>query len=170
MSLIYKIIGLTCVLGFISCEKQIIDRQIEVGNYIYEIDTVTVYTNSSEKTKQKSGTQFNRIVYSDIFRKGISARTLTDLDELRLAIGDNGTFNLLLIRSYLANPEAELPTNSEMENNPTEFINSTYKRLLLRNPTPYELAFMQQFIEDTPSLTVRQVYEGFIRSNEYAFY
>ena len=143
-------------------------------SYIYEVNEVTVSNSSSSssnaKTKEKRPEQFIAVLYSNIFKKPISPNHLVDLTELIQSIGDQQVAFETIISQFLCDEDAQIPSNAEMRNNIPAFVNATYKRFYVREPTNAERAYFVNFIESYPNLTPINIYFSFAISNEYYFY
>ena len=156
-------------LLFQACKQEVEEKQV-YDNIIYQVDTQKVYSSSAEKVKQKSQTQYISIMYSDLYNKNISSGDLSELAELSLALGDKTMANELTLSHYLKDNSVDIPSNSEMRADVGKFIEITYLRLFQRNPTPYEKIYLNDVIENDPSLTVVDIYTAFILSDEYYYY
>ncbi len=157
-----------CILSG-SCKKDI-SQQVIYDNVIYEITPVSVYANNAEKTKQKSAEHFISILYSNLTDKSIPADDLGNLAELALSVGDKELMNRVLLENMLADPQISIPSNEEMRSNITAFVNGTYLKFYLRNPTAYEAYYFQDLINHDSTITSEMVYAAFAQSNEYLFY
>lgn len=172
MNYIYKAcLGIAIMLLLASCKKEIntIESTI-VDNYIYETGTEEVYQSNAEKDKQKTANQYISILYANLYRTAINQQELTDLSEVRLAMGDKQLADEMFIDAYVADPLVQIPTDSEMRMDVGLFVEETYLRFYLRLPTPYEKVFLTNMINDDPDLTPELVYTAFANSNEYKFY
>jgi hypothetical protein len=168
----HSILLLTSLVFLLSsCEKrtQIIHQKI-VDNIIYEVGGEVIYQDNSEKNKQKSNTQYISILYANLFQTPISTSNLTNLSEVRTAVGDKQLIDELIINDYLNDPNVQIPTNQEMRNDIDQFVENTYVRFFLRLPDAYERYFLKNAIENDPELTPELIYSAFATSNEYKFY
>lgn len=157
------------LFGMTACKKTKIEETV-YDNVLYRVDTVPLYFSNSEKVKQKSTIQYISILYADLFGTGISNTELADLSELNLAIGDKSMANELLLSHYLNDPDVKVPTNAAMRGDIEKFVEDTYLRFYLRNPTPYEKHYMMQLIKEDQGLSPAQIFTAFALSNEYYFY
>ncbi len=165
----FLIISLIFVLS--SCKKntQIINQKI-VDNVIYEVRNEVIYQDNSEKTKQKSNTQYISILYANLFQTPISTSDLTDLSEVRTAVGDKQLVDELIINNSINDNNVQIPTDQTMRNDIDQFITDTYVRFFLRLPNAYEKHFLKNTIENDADLTPALIYSAFATSNEYKFY
>lgn len=165
----FLIIGLVFV--FSSCKRntQVINQKI-VDNVIYEVGDEVIYQDNSEKNKQKSNTQYVSILYANLFQTPISNSDLTDLSEVRTAVGDKQLIDELIINNYVNDNDVQIPTNQTMRNDIDQFVEDTYVRFFLRLPNAYERHFLKNTIENDPDLTPALIYSAFATSNEYKFY
>jgi hypothetical protein len=167
--------GFKCLLfavGLISlgsCVKRV-EEKLVYDNVFLQMDTVAVYQTAAEKVKQKTALQYLSIMYADFFNQAIPSNELNRLDELSLAFGDKGLINEMYLRRYLVQPGVQLPAEEEMRSDVPNFINETYIRFYLRNPTAYEFRFLKDQIENDEGLTPSLIFTSFALSNEYYFY
>lgn len=160
---------LSTVCLIFSCVKRI-EEKVVYDNIYYQMDTVPVYQTAAQKVKQKTALQYLSIMYADFFNKAIPSSELNDLDELSLAFGDKGLMNELYLSKYLRRGDVQIPTNSEMRSDVDAFIDETYIRFYLRNPTAYERRYLTDLIENDTDLTPALIYTSFALANEYYFY
>lgn len=163
------ILGLILLGTACKTEVEIINRPV-VDNIIYEVGGEVIYQDNSEKTKEKTNTQYVSILYANLFQTSISSSNLTDLSEIRTAVGDKQAIDELIINSYVNNPSVNIPTNQEMRNDIEAFVEQTYVRFFLRLPDAYERHFLKNTIQDDTGLTPDLIYSAFATSNEYKFY
>ncbi len=156
-------------VSIVGC-KQRVEEQVHYGNVLYGIDTVTLYSSSTQKTRLKSPTQFYAILYSDVFRKALPSTELYDLQEASLSIGDKLLMNQMMVSSYINAPEALLPTAGEMRADITAFVQDTYIRFYQRNPSAVEAEYLKNLIERDPGISPKAIYTSFALSNEYLYY
>jgi hypothetical protein len=164
----YIIIMLAVSLAF-SCVKRI-EEKVVYDNVYYQMDTVAVYQTAAQKVKQKTALQYLSIMYADFFNKAIPSSELNDLDELSLAFGDKGLMNELYLSKYLRRGDVQIPSDVEMRADVDAFIDDTYIRFYLRNPTAYERRFLTDLIETDADLTPALIFTSFALANEYYFY
>ena len=162
---------ISLVFFFASCKKntQVINQKV-VDNVIYEVGNEVIYQDNSEKNKQKSNTQYISILYANLFQTPISTSNLTDLSEVRTAVGDKQLVDELIINNYINDSNVQIPTNQTMRNDMDQFVEDTYVRFFLRLPNAYERHFLKNMIENDPDLTPDLIYSAFATSNEYKFY
>ena len=70
----------------------------------------------------------------------------------------------------LNDPLAQIPSDSILTTGTDAFITETFNLFLTRNPSEAELWYIRELIGDNPSLTVKEIYYGFITSEEYKYY
>jgi len=150
--------------------ETLIIRETEVDNYIYGVDGETIYTSNVEKTLQKSSDQYLSILYANLFQTPIPANILASTGEIRLATGDKQLADELILNALVNGGAALIPSNQAMRADVEGFIEATYRRFFLRNPSPYELYELKVLIEGDPELTPELIYQAFALSNEYKFY
>ncbi len=166
---LFIIIGLTLFVS--SCKKQIVEEVI-YDNIIYQIDTVPVYQSNTEKDRLKTPIQYISSLYSNLAFSSIPTTILDNLVVFRLSIGDKTLVNELILNAMLEDPlvTAMFPTNAEMRDDVDAFIDESYLRFYLRNPTAYEKYSLNNIIENDEDITVTDVFRAFLLSNEYMFY
>ena len=152
-------------------EEQII-ADITIENVIYGINDVPIYSSNAQKNKQKTSAQYLSTVYSDLFQTTIPGNDLVNLSGLLRASGDKIMMSELIINNFLNEQIVQgfLPTQTEMNNDIDGFINDTYIRFYLREPTELEKHLLKTIIEQDIAITPEMVYLAFSSSNEYWFY
>ncbi|MBK7568368.1 MAG: hypothetical protein IPI31_11155 [Bacteroidetes bacterium] len=168
----YFIFSILGIIFFISsCKKEIVEEVI-YDNIIYQIDTVPVYQSNTEKDRLKTPIQYISSLYSNLAFSSIPTTILDNLVIYRLSIGDKTLVNELILNAMLEDPAvtAMFPTNAEMRDDIDAFINESYLRFYLRNPTAYEKYSLHNIIENDEDITVTDVFRAFLLSNEYMFY
>ncbi len=161
-----------CIVGlFSACRKktEVIKTQV-IDNVIYEVGGTAVYQDNSEKNKQKTNTQFISILHANLFQTSISTSDLTNLSEVRTAIGDKQLADELIINNNVHSSNVQIPTNQVMRADIDDFVEATYLRFFLRKPNAYEKYYLRQAIENDPQLTPELIYTSFSISNEYKYY
>lgn len=154
-----------------SCKKEVVEEVI-YDNIIYQIDTVPVYQSNTEKDRLKTPIQYISSLYSNLAFSSIPTTILDNLVVYRLSIGDKTLVNELILNAMLEDPAvtAMFPTNAEMRDDIDAFIEESYLRFYLRNPTAYEKYSLFTIIENDEDITVTDVFRAFLLSNEYMFY
>ena len=150
------------VVFFASCEKE--------SDIIYGVNDVEVTRPTGAKGSQKSLTEFISIAYADIFEANISQDQLIGLSTPYAGFGDLKYIEDLIIRNFLNNPNAQVPTSQSMRNDVNRFVTETYQRFYNRNPNEYELWFMKNLVDDNADITPELVYYSMMTSNEYRYY
>lgn len=154
-----------------SCKKDIIE-EVVYDNIIYQVDTVPVYQSNGEKDRLKTPLQYISSLYSNLYYASIPSNLLDNLVIYRLSIGDKTLINELILNAFLKDPivAAGMPTDDQMFADVDAFIQESYLRFYLRNPTEYEKYGMANIIENDPDITVIDIYRAFLLSNEYMYY
>ena len=160
---------LASTLLLFGCKKEV-EETIVYSNVIYGIEDITIYNSNAEKTKQKSPELLLSIMYSDIFNQGITTTKLLEIAELSVSNGDKTMFTEMIFSQFLADPTANVPTNTQMRADVDDFVSYSYVQFFQRLPSKYERRFMTNLITDDPTITVENVYSAFVLSNEYYFY
>ncbi len=160
---------LLIVAAFAACKKTIVQDKV-YDNVIYDVGKTAIYQSASQKTRQKTATQFTSILYADLFQQQIPSNELNDLSVLFLANGDKGMINEMLVNNYMQSPNVKIPTNAAMRADVDKFIDNTFIRFYLRNPTAYEKYYLKNLIQNDASITPQLVYSSFVLGDEYWFY
>jgi hypothetical protein len=147
-----------------SCTKEIEKQQR------YELEDVSIRQFQSDKSIAKTDLEFLSVAYSDIFGQTIPANELRILSETYNSSGDKNAIINLIIRNFVNRQGAQVPTLFDMKDNPTKFINDTYKKFYVRQPTALEQKFWMDAIAQQETLTPHVIYYSFLVSNEYRFY
>jgi hypothetical protein len=138
--------------------------------YVYEVETLSLNQEIASKTRLKNSSKFIATAYSDIFGVAISP---TQLDEISLtyeSFGDSKIIEDMVIRNFLNQNNAQIPTSTIMRSDIEKFIKETYQRFFTRQPTALEVYKWKNAIESNPNLSSELVYYGFLTSDEYRYY
>lgn len=159
------------IVSIVSCKK-VTTQEVIYDNIIYEIDSVPIYSNASEKDRLKTPLQYIASLYSHLYFSSIPANELDKLVLYRLSIGDKQLVNEMILNAMLKDPVvlAFIPTDEEMRADIDEFIEQTYLRFFLRLPNEYEKFTLRQMIVEDIDLNPINIYRAFLLSNEYMFY
>ena len=160
---------LVLITVFAACKKTVIQDHV-YDNVIYDVGKTVVYQSSAQKTRQKTPTQFISILYSDLFQNSIPNNQLNDLSVMFLANGDKNMITEMLVSNYMNTTGVKLPTNTAMRADLDKFIDATFIRFYLRNPTAYEKYYLKNMIRNDANITPELVYSSFVLSVEYWFY
>ncbi len=159
------------LLVFSSCKKETqINKQPIVDNYIYNVDGEVLYQSNAEKVKEKTAEQYLSILYSNLYKKSVPQSDLNALAEVRLALGDKQMADELILNGFVNSPDVSVPSDAEMRADIEGFIQQTFIRFFLREPTPYETFEIKKAIEEDSELSPILIYQSFALSNEYKFY
>jgi hypothetical protein len=155
---------LLLIFGFsvLSCKKE---KQI-----IYGVEDVEVKKDGANKQYLKSTIEFISIAYSDIFNSTIPQNKLADLNLAYLAFGDKKLIESIIIKNFLKQNGASIPSNTEMRADIKKFIRNTYRKFYNRNPDEYEEWYLEGIIKDDSQITSEIIYFAFLTSNEYRYY
>jgi hypothetical protein len=166
-----KFILIALCASLVACKKEINSTNTTVvDNYIYEVNPQEIYQSNADKDKQKTSNQYISILYSNLFQTAIPLQEITDLSQIRLAIGDKQIADELILNGFANAPNIQIPSNSQMRADVELFIEQTYLRFYLRKPTAYENLQLKQLINEDPDLTPQHIYQSFALSNEYKYY
>jgi hypothetical protein len=168
---IYTYSLIVCCISFYACKKDI-TQTVVYDNIIYNVDTVPVYSSNAEKDRLKTPLQYISSLYSNLYFSSIPGNALDNLVTYRQSIGDKTLINEMILNAMLQDEsvQASIPTNTDMRADIDAFIDETYLRFYLRNPTEYEKYGLRNLIETDVSMTPTDIYRAFLLSNEYQFY
>lgn len=138
--------------------------------YIYELKDVNIRQDQANKKFSKSDIEFISVVYSDLFNKTISTDEINKLLPLYTANGDKQTIMDMVIRTFLSNPNVVVPSSVDMRADVNRFVEESYKKFYLREPTAYERHYFTEMINKNQQITPAMVYYSFLTSKEYKFY
>ncbi|MFK7924216.1 MAG: hypothetical protein AB8H47_19815 [Bacteroidia bacterium] len=138
--------------------------------YLYEVNTVDVLASNDHKSRQKSEDQYLATLYTNLYQQSISGNKLAEMREVIASLGDKDLGKQMLTSKLLNDPEAVIPTNIEMRADLDGFIQDTYRRFLVREPSIAELTYLKNILIKNPQLTPDMIYLSFTLSKEYQFY
>lgn len=147
----------------ISCTKEKQKNQ-------YGVISKNIYSTEISKTKLKTEAQYLSILNTDLTQKPISPFKLNRSIRVLESFGDRETANEIIISNLMNDLELDIPTNTYMRQNLDQFIQETYNKFFIRNPSEAEKEYFKNFIESNPKITVEMVYTSFASSQEYMFY
>lgn len=137
------------LLGFIlmagGCKKE--------NLYIYEVNDIEITTPGSEKPNIKTDEEFISIAYTDIFGATIPNPDLEDLQLAYSGYGDKRMIIDMIIRNFLNDPAASIPTTAEMQADPVTFVEETFRKFLVRDPNEFEKWYYVDLIEADDTVT-----------------
>lgn len=146
----------------VSCKRQQINE--------YNINPVVVNQDGANKENLKTADQFITLLYTDLYASSISYSELNKLQRLLESFGDKNVIIERIAQNMLNDPLAQIPSDSILTTGTDAFITETFNLFLTRNPSEAELWYIRELIRDNPSLTVKEIYYGFITSEEYKYY
>ena len=160
---VYKIIlGLLIIIGMVSCQSD--------NSYLYEVNAIELASSNSGKIKPKTTDQYISILYANLFQKALSANELVEIRRLIESIGDKELAHELIISNFMNRPGVIIPSDEDMRGDIDTFLDETYRRFYVREPTEAEKAFLKNMIQSNPDITAELVYFSFAMSEEYQFY
>lgn len=142
-----------------ACKKEV--------KYIYQVQEVVVDQPGAEKPNVKKSTEYISIAYSDLFGKGIPTDLLDDLKRSYVSFEDVSVIEDLIIRNFLKESTALVPSAVEMRADVQKFVKNCYNQFYGREPSGQELWYFEHKIKEYPNLTPEAVYYSFLTSNEY---
>lgn len=151
-----------CLFALAGCKKEYI--------YQFEVDDVDVTQAGAVKPNVKSDIEFISVAYTDLFGSIIPQNELDDLALAYAAFGDKKVIIDMIIRNFLNDPAVDIPSQTEMDADPDAFVEATYRKFYVRQPTEFEKWFVKDKINASQTLTPELVYYAFLTSNEYRYY
>lgn len=156
------LLGLCLMLLTTSCGEESL--------YRYEVNPVDVENPAAGKDKEKTLDQYISVLYANLFQKALSANEMVEIRKIMESIGDKELAKELIIQNLLNRQDVILPTDEEMREDLDVFLDETYQRFFVRNPSEAERAWMKSFILSHPDMTPDLVFFSFALSEEYQFY
>ena len=138
--------------------------------YIYELEPVQVVQSGSEKPNRKNSVEFISIAYADVFSSSISQAELNKLSVAHRSFGDKELIEDELIKNFLNEPTANVPSKAEMLADVDQFIKDSYLRFYNREPSNYELWFLNKTISENTDINPELIYYSMMTAEEYRFY
>lgn len=138
--------------------------------YLYEVNEVEVTKPGVDKNSLKSDLEFISLAYSDLFGTTLTENQLLTLVTGYNALGDKGLIADVIIRNFLNNAAADVPTVQEMKADVPAFITATYRRFYVREPGEYELWYFENLIASDDDITPEIIYYAFLTSDEYRYF
>ncbi len=137
---------------------------------IYELDSLGVTGLNTGKNKLKTSSQYISILYANLFQKALSANQLVEITNLIESIGDKQLAHEIVVSNLMNRPDVRIPTMTEMRADVDGFIDETYTRFLVREPTESERSWFRNFIVTNTFVSPEIVYLSFALCDEYQFY
>lgn len=138
--------------------------------YTYGVDEVTIEQPGASKPTVKSDFELISIAYTDLFGTTIPPDKLQDAAVSYQAFGDKRLIIDMLILNYLNDPAVVIPSDANMRADLDGFVDATFRKFFVRNPSAFERWYVADLIAKDPALTPDLVYYAFMTSNEYRFY
>lgn len=153
------------ILLAVGCKKEEV-----VDNSNYLVNQENLYSSSADKDKRKTNEQWVSILYANLFQEALSANDVFRISQCIESIGDKRLAREVIISNFMNKPDVIMPTVQEMQADVDGFINESYRRFLVRNPTEAELTWYRNYINNDPNVTPELVYFAFALSDEYLYY
>ena len=155
-------IGVMCLGMVSSCTKE--------KDIIYDVNDVNVDKPDANKDYVKSLTEFISIAFTDLFGQNINQAQLQTLAVPYSGFGDLKLIEDMIIKNFLNNPVANVPSDAEMRENVDQFLLDTYQKFFNRYPNEFELWHMRNLINENENITPELIYYAIMTSNEYRYY
>jgi hypothetical protein len=144
------------------CKREVI--------YTYDVNDVDVHQPGATKPNVKSDLEVLSIAYSDLFGSSIPTDKLEALALSYQSFGDKRLVMEMVILNFLNDPSVQIPTDAAMRANIESFVDATYRKFFVREPSAFERWFVSDLIRKDATLTPDIVYYAFMTSVEYRFY
>ena len=162
-SIVFGIVALLySILLLDGCKKETI--------YTYDVNPVDVTQPGANKPNVKSDLEVLSIAYSDLFGTSIPQDKLQALSLSYQSFGDKRLVMDMVILNFLNDPNVQIPTDAAMRANIGAFVDASYRKFFVREPTAFERWFVSDLIQKDSGLTPDIVYYAFMTSTEYRFY
>ena len=152
--------GLT--LGTAACKKETV--------YTYGVDDVTVEQPGVNKPNLKNDLEFISIAYTDLFGTTIPQDKLEEMALCYTAFGDKRLMIDMVILNLLNEPGVSIPSEADMLANPGKFVDDTYRKFYVRQPSQFERWWLSSKIGSDTALSPELIYYTFLTSDEYRYY
>ena len=162
MKTLLKLFFIFFILAGTSCTK---DKK-----YQYEVEDVTVQQDGTEKTKQKSTTEFISISYADLFGTNIPQSKLVNLSVAYSSFGDLKVIEQKIISNFINDTNAIVPALPSVNGDTALFIVNTYKKFYNRQPNEFEKHFWKEQIRTNSNIHPSTIYFAMMTSDEYRFF
>ncbi len=147
------------VLVIASCKKNV--------TTVFQVEEVMVDQPGADKPNVKASTEYISIAYSDVYGASIPSDLLEDLTTSYVAFADITVIEDLIIRNFLNDPAAAIPTSTAMKADVPSFVKNCYNQFYGREPSGQEQWFNEKLINENSGLTPDVIYYTFLTSNEY---
>ena len=137
---------------------------------VYDVNDLEITQPGADKPNVKSDEEFISIAYSDLFGTTISRDQLDVLSLAYVSFGDKRLIIDMIIRNFLNEPTADIPTALEMNADPEKFVTDAFRKFLIREPNEFEKWYISNLIISDTAVSPEVVYYGFMTCNEYRFY
>lgn len=138
--------------------------------FVYEVNDVSVEQPGAHKPNVKTDNEFISIAYSDLFASTIPQSELDNLSLSYKAFGDKRVIIDMIIRNFLNDTNAQIPTDSQMRSDVAVFATECFRKFLVRDPNEFEKWFVTDKITKNQSINPELVYYAFMTCNEYRYY
>lgn len=137
---------------------------------MYDVNPIGVSGLNTGKNKLKTNSQYISILYANLFQKALSANQLVEINNLIESIGDKQLAHEIVVSNFMNRNDVRIPSMQEMRADVDGFIDETYKRFLVREPTESERSWFRNFIQTNTFVSPEIVYLSFALCDEYQFY
>ena len=157
-----NLLWMLLALGVFACNKE--------KDILYGVNETPALPVNAEKNKLKSPAQYLAILHANLFQEALSSNELVQLTNIVEAFGDKALIHEVIISNFMNESGVILPPDSLMRNDMDAFIEETYKRFFVRQPTELEKEFFRNYLQANENVTPELVYLAFSLADEYQFY
>lgn len=136
---------------------------------IYDLGTIKVKA-EGEKVNLKSDLQFMTMAYRDLYGVDVPPTTLDLMRDAYVSFGDKALVIDEIVQALLLSPDLVLMSDQAMRADIDGFIQSSYAKFLLREPSAFEKVYWSGQIQDKVDLSVQDMYYVFMTCEEYKYY
>jgi len=161
----YQFRLLTLILSLLFAATSCTERSTS-----FEIDTIEIGVADEAKERAKRERQFIQTLYNQIYQAPLPPSDAVAFSELFQSIGDRQVAIEVIVAKMVADPNAVLPSLTDLRGDPEAFTAQLYRRLYVRDATQAELSWWVNYLETHPDVDVAQVVFAFVTANEYRYY
>lgn len=172
MRLALLVLSLTILSFSISCKKK--------DSNLYEINGITAVPHGAYegvdgieggKKKLKTIDQYVGVLYSNIFKRGITVNELNEARDAIYSVGDQQLAYEILVVNYLLRPDANLPSNEFVHAYPDSFLTQVYNDYFVRDISEVERTYLKNYIlNNSQEVGAKEVIAAVALSNEFRIY
>ena len=136
---------------------------------IYDLGTIKVKA-EGEKVNLKSDLQFMTMAYRDLYGVDVPPAVLDLMRDAYISFGDKALVIDEIVQALLLSPDLVLMSDQVMRADVDAFVQASYAKFFLRNPTVFDSVYWTGQIQAITDLTVQDIYYVFMTCEEYKYY